>query len=372
MGGLGVAGSPLNCAVADESELHQQIQARWAGMSTRHPWVMVGPGDDCAVLRVRGDAQSWQALSVDQLVEGRHFTPETPVDLIARKAMARAASDLAAMAALPRWSLAAGVLRSGDARAEELCERLAYWGEVFGVPVVGGDLATYGAGVGVGEAALVLSVTVCGEGGDEGSGGSRSGPHGAVLRSGARVGDGLYVTGRVGNSLASGRHLTFWPRVVEALELRRVLGVGGGVGGEECRGRLHAMIDVSDGLGRDAARLAAASGLGVRIVAASVPLHEDVRAAGEGAIQHGTIQHETIQRAMSDGEDYELLFAAADDDVPCSVASALSIAGGEGAECGRTLVTRIGTVVEATAGTCEVELEDGRVIDAAEFGWEHR
>lgn len=330
--------------MASESELLRQIAERSAGLAARHGHVLVGPGDDCAVVRAgQNQAAGLLALSVDQLVEGRHFSPGTSPDAIARKAMSRAVSDLAAMAARPAWSLAAGVLASGDPRAEALCERLAHWGEAMGVPVVGGDLATFGAGppCGGGSAgSMVLSITVAGT--------FASGER-PVLRTGAQAGDGLYVSGRIGNSFESGRHLTFTPRVAESLELRRVLG-----------DRLHAMIDVSDGVGRDAGRLAAASGVGLEVEATRVPLHNDARGRAGVANEPSTPEAD-VTRAIADGEDYELLFAAAGE-VPEYVLSA------DGTQ---TSLTRIGRCVAAEPGACWLLFGDGRRLDVRTAGWDH-
>ena len=298
-----------------ESDLHRNIFARSADLAAAFPGIVVGPGDDCAVVRTDGGEEL--LLKVDQVVEGRHFTPQTPVDLIAQKAIARAVSDIAAMGGVPRFGLASGVLPPGYPHADELCARLAYWGRTFGAPLVGGDIATGTAG-----SPLMLSVSVVGV------------PHakrGAVLRSGARVGDEVWVTGKIGGSLVSGRHLTFHPRVDEGMRLCDALGAD-----------LHAMMDISDGLGRDAGRLAAASGVRIVIEGARVPLHPEAQ---------------DVVSAAGDGEDYELLFCVE----PGVMERYLSLTR-EGP------LTRIG---RAEAGSGCVILENGREFDAREMGWEH-
>ncbi len=165
---------------------------------------------------------------------------------------------------------------------------------------------------------MVLTVTV---------GGEPEAQRGPVTRDGARVGDEVYVTGRIGGSFASGRHLTFEPRVEQGRALVKTLGAG-----------LHAMIDVSGGLGRDAGRIARASGVRVEIDAEKVPRHADAR---------GTW--------FADGEDYELVFVVASG---TSVPSA--IAGVE--------LTRIGRVV---AGEGCGLIEPGGVREIGHSGWEH-
>ncbi|QYK48066.1 MAG: thiamine-monophosphate kinase [Phycisphaeraceae bacterium] len=302
-----------------ESELHAHIRDLAAGMTGSYPRVLLGPGDDCAVVRTG----SRSVLTVDQVVEGRHFAPGTAIDLIARKAVARSISDLAAMACRPVCALATGLLPSGYGHARELTERLHHWANRWSCPIVGGDIATSPAGT-----PLSLTVTALGELRED---------EPPITRAGARPGDDVYVTGALGGSLASGRHLVFEPRVEDALWLRATLGTD-----------LTSMIDLSDGLGRDGARIAVASGVIVEVDAASLPLH-----AGTGGWQH----------AIGDGEDYELLFT-----VRRSLGSVARSPYG-------TPLTRIGRVValgsDRSTSACIVHLPDGTVIDASEMGWDH-
>ena len=297
-----------------ESALLRRIYERSRGMASAHREVLVGPGDDAAVLRLEGAA----LLTVDQLVEGRHYEASTALDLVARKAIARSVSDIAAMGGAPVAALATGALRDSFDREGELFDAMHAWAERFGCPLVGGDIARVAG-------PTVLTCTVIG----------RAHPaRGPVLRSGARVGDGVYVTGALGGSFASGRHLTFTPRVREATELCDALG-----------GELTSMMDVSDGLGRDAARIGEASGVCLEIDASSIPMHAGV--AG-------------WRDAAGEGEDYELLFTASRE--PPAVV-------GDGVR-----VTRIGRVVGARAGSarCVVVEASGARVDAGELGWDHR
>lgn len=153
----------------------------------------------------------------------------------------------------------------------------------------------------------------------------------------------MYVTGEVGGSFESGKHLRFEPRVEEGARLCDVLGE-----------RLHAMIDVSDGVGRDAGRIAAASGVGIEIDVESLPL-----AAGLGAGEW--------KRGLSEGEDYELVFTVAEAGAR-SMASEIEVRGDDGA-VRRVRVTRIGRVVEGSG--CVAVLKDGTRVDAGELGWDH-
>jgi len=297
----------------NESDLLETIRLR--SLRPLDPGVVVGPGDDCAVIRT--DSGSTLLLTVDQLVVGRHVTGSTPLNLIARKALARSVSDIAAMAGLPKWSLVAAALptTTAAADADELSRCLHSWGIHFAVPVVGGDIAS-AAGP------LVLSVTVVGEL-----------PDGEVpiLRSGAKVGDGVYVTGSLGGTFdpatGLGTHLTFTPRVKQARSLRATLG-----------SRLHAMMDLSDGLGTDGARIAKASGVMMRVDAARVPRSPQTR---------------SWRSAVGDGEDYELVFTASGP-VPGDV---------EGLR-----VTHVGDIVAGDG--CWV-LEGGETFDASRMGWSH-
>lgn len=328
----------------------------------RHPHVVVGPGDDCAVVRAvsalgEPSAKTLQLVTVDQLVEGRHFERGTPIDRVARKAIARSVSDIAAMGGSPTWALATGVLPPpppfSAQQAEKLVESLHRWAEHFGCPLVGGDIALHAPSPCPGDTTitatglegggdadlasltrppLVLTVTVAGV------------PHparGPVLRSTAKIGDLVYVTGRLGGSLGSGRHFSFEPRVKEGLWLAELLG-----------DKLTAMIDLSDGLGRDAGRIGAASGVDVRLELARLPRHPDVS---------------DPMHALADGEDYELCFTASPD---ARVPDACPHTG--------TPITRIGQVCAPAAdahtplaGGSTAVTPDGAVIDASASGWDH-
>jgi thiamine-monophosphate kinase len=191
------------------------------------------------------------------------------------KALASALSDVAAMGAEPLVAVASASLRrEGSSRlGRAIHEGLAAASEKIGCPVVGGNVT---------ETSGPLSVTVAAVG--------RVARGGAFLRKGARPGDVLFVTGELGGS-GLRRHLRPAPRLEEARRLRRLGGV-------------RAMIDVSDGLALDLWRLARASAKAAAIDAESVPVSKDAvrlaRRSGRTPLEH----------ALSDGEDYELLFAA--------------------------------------------------------------
>lgn len=225
--------------------------------------VLVAPGDDCAAVSC-GNGRILLAAA-DQLVGNVHYDRETTSpEAAGRKLLCRNLSDIAAMGGVPKWAL---LCVAAGGRSPEwvlaFCRGVAETGKRFGVPVIGGDLSSLPM---QGEAA---SLTILGEA----SSGS------ITLRSGAAAGDRLYVTGEIGNSFASGHHLDFEPRLTEGRFLAE-------------HGFASAMLDLSDGLLLDAERLANASHLRLRIDPAAVPLRA-------GAMR---------ESALSDGEDYELLF----------------------------------------------------------------
>lgn len=331
-----------------ESRLHDLIFERSAQLSRRFPYVRTGPGDDCAVVDIPSPngPSAPCLLTVDHLVEGRHFDRLGPspspdvLEAVARKAIARSVSDIAAMGGTPHASLATACLPSGfpQATADALFDKMHRWAEHWHAPLVGGDLATFGdtgPGHGASNATpIVLTVTLLGI------------PHprrGPILRSTARPGDLVYVTGKLGGSLPSRRHLTFEPRTTEGLWIADQLAdyAARTPPDRAATSAVGAMLDLSDGLGRDGARLARASRARLELDAASLPTHEGC----------------SWREAMSDGEDYELLFTAPPDlPLPASTPNS-------------THITRIGRVVAGEG--CSVRLPDGTSLDAAAMGWEH-
>ena len=220
-------------------------------------------GDDCAVVNFRG-AKDLLVLKTDCVVERIHFEPTTDPTLVGWKAMMRPLSDFAAISAVPQFALI--TLIAPGARSDSWVRQL-YRGSKraaakFEVKIVGGETSATG-----GPTTISVSVSGFVE------------RNRWVSRAGAKRGDDLFVTGRLGGSLR-GKHLRFVPRIEESRWLTKNF-------------RVHAMMDLSDGLGADLPRLAKASRLGFKIERESLPL-------ASGA---------TIANAISDGEDYELLFA---------------------------------------------------------------
>ncbi len=259
------------------------------------PGVVAGIGDDCAVVRPAAGGML-VLLKTDCVVEGRHFTPSHPATAVGWKSACRAVSDIAACGGVPRHALITCVLRAGQEGRwlNGVYRGLAKAAREFGFGIVGGDLSRT-------DGPAVINVALTGEVERERLAG----------RGGGRPGDVLFVTGRLGGSLASGRHLRFSPRLNEARWLTGNFPV-------------NAMMDLSDGLASDLPRLAAASGTGFAIDPASVPRHR-------GA---------SVAQALGDGEDYELVFA-----VPPRAEAAVRSAWAR--RFPRLALTRIGTLAAA-------------------------
>ena len=235
------------------------------------PEVLLGPGDDMAMVEHRGPV----LVAADQVVLGRHVRLDESPWAIGRKAVLRNLSDVAAMAARPFAIVATATLgpECDDQWARRLHDGLNETALQWGAPLVGGDLATHS----IPEGPTVVSVTIL----------ARPGlpDDRVVTRTGARVGDLLVTTGRLGGSLdpdGGGRHLDFTPRIEEAIELAGLLGSD-----------LVSMMDLSDGLAQDAGRLALAADSVARLDASAIPTNPGC----------------DWRRAATDGEDYELLLA---------------------------------------------------------------
>jgi thiamine-monophosphate kinase len=244
-----------------------------SGRLKAHPRLRLGPGDDAALLRLSESRDC--VVTVDMISDGVDFDLAA-VDprRVGRKALAVNLSDLAAMAARPIGAVVALALPRPSALplAIELYQGLLPLAERYDLAIAGGDLQTW-------EGPLVISVTLLGE----------PTPRGPLLRSTARPGDAIVVTGDFGGSIL-GKHLDFEPRVEEALLLHQ-------------RYDLHAGMDVSDGLSLDLARLCRASGCGAVLDLESVPISAAARQLAEKSGQT------PLEHALSDGEDFELLLA---------------------------------------------------------------
>lgn len=250
------------------------------GRLPSHPNLRLGAGDDAAVLDL--GARPDCVITVDMITEGVDFTlSDTSLARIGHKALAVNLSDLAAMAARPLAAVVALALPRAGAleTAIGIYEGMFPLAERYNVAIAGGDTNTW-------DGPLAISVTAVGQVTERG----------VLRRDAARPGDAIIVTGEFGGSILD-KHLDFEPRVKEALLLNE-------------RYEVHAGMDVSDGLSLDLWRMAQASGCGAVLDLASVPVAvaaqeiERLRNDGVTALDH----------ALADGEDFELLLAAAPDE----------------------------------------------------------
>lgn len=247
-----------------EDRLIAQLVAR---LKTRAD-VIAGPGDDCAIVAAPEKGRLL-LLKTDCVVEGVHFLPNEKPQKVGWKAMMRTLSDFAAMAGEPHYALITLVVpKEHEARwVTQVYRGLQRAADRFEVVIVGGETSdTPGP--------AMISVSALGSVEKKRS----------VRRSGGKAGDVLFVTGKLGGS-GQGRHLNFVPRIDEARWLTANF-------------RLHAMMDLSDGLGADLPRLAQASGLKFEIDETTLPRHRGC----------------SIAQALNEGEDYELLFALSPND----------------------------------------------------------
>ena len=284
---------------------------------------VVGVGDDGAVLQPTPGTQQIQVT--DTLVEGVHFPANIGAADIGYRSVAVNLSDIAAMGARPRWMTLALTLWDKD---EEWVE--AFAGGLFeaaaehGVSLVGGD-TTQGDSV-------VVTMHVSGEV-EEGA---------AILRSGAKPGDTVYVTGTVGDAAAG---LELLREGVDDDELvRRFLRPTARIAqGLQMSGRVHSAIDVSDGLVADLRKMLDASGVGAEIDIEKVPLSAALLARFD--------TDSATRFALTGGDDYEL----------CFTAPAEAVAGIEN-------ITAIGTVTENHELVCR---NAGEIVEVDVSGYRH-
>jgi thiamine-monophosphate kinase len=225
--------------------------------------VVNGAGDDCAVVKTRHN-RNLLVLKTDCVVAGVHFLLTANAVDVGWKAMMRPLSDFAAASAIPQFALVTLIAseQTKVAWVERLYRGLGRAARRFKVSIVGGEMSST-----PGPASVSVSVIGFVEKGRY------------VSRRGGRVGDDLFVTGRLGGA-AKQKHLQFIPRISESRWLTRNFSI-------------HAMMDLSDGLGTDLPRLARASRVGFALETQSLPLARGAK----------------INDAISEGEDYELLFA---------------------------------------------------------------
>ena len=335
--------------MTDESSiiarLSRNIPSCLGWMDSRE--VPVGIGDDAAVVRPRSGGD-W-VFSTDAFIEGRHFLSRAhPPHAVGYKALARAVSDLAAMGAAPRYFLLTLALPAGRTGSwlERFARGMGHAARRFGMRLIGGDVSRADC--------VGAALTVIGEA-----------PHKRVLaRRGARPGDALYVSGRLGAAqtgleilLRSGA--AAGARAARSVVLRRQLypeprlALGQWLAAQRLA---SAAMDISDGLSTDLSRLCAAGGVGAVVHAGSLPLagSESLRSRGARRSRHDAAD---LRRALHGGEDYELLFTVR----PRLVTRMPR-------EFRGVPLTRIGEIAARRAILLE---RDGRMQVLRPLGWDH-
>ncbi len=278
--------------------------------------VVKGIGDDAAVIRWKRG--KYLLFTSDMIVEGIHFNlrSSTPFS-IGRKALAVNVSDVAAMGGVPRYAvISIGLPGKTDLKVVDgIYSGTRSMADKFGINIVGGDTSS--------SEKMIIDIAVIGEVKERE----------LVLRSGARPGEMIALTGRIGGSI-KGRHLSFIPRLPESRFLVRNF-------------RISSMIDLSDGLSLDLARISASSSVGARIYESLIPFSKE---AG------------STRDALNGGEDFELLFT-----VPKEILRGLVK---RFKRRFKTPITAIGEVAAKAKGLTIVD-RCGRVLPLDEKGFQH-
>ena len=245
-----------------------------------HQNVFIGPGDDCAVLDL-GIPDRYLLFKTDAVVEGIHFETAADPHKVGHKALGRCLSDIAAMGGDPTAALITLALPPNfdPAWVQKLYDGIQRLGSRYDVAIAGGETTTNPNG-------RLISISLVG-----------TVPKArCVSRTGAKLGDAIFVTGELGGSLR-GKHLEFEPRIAEGKWLATNF-------------EIHSMIDLSDGLAGDLRHLLRSAKLGAELLSDAVPISR----AAKLQAREGSARKPSLLAALSDGEDFELLFTIASQD----------------------------------------------------------
>lgn len=303
------------------SNAEDQITA-WFERQSRLPaeFFPIGIGDDMAQIQLTPDGAV--LITTDMLLDGVHFDLKSAgLKQAGYKAMAVSLSDCAAMATIPVAAVVSVALPSGfgGEALKELHAGISVAGEKYGCYLVGGDITSW-----KNEGPFAISVAML----------SRPASNKPIRRCGAKPGDCICVTGSLGGS-GLGRHLTFEPRVREAIKLAGLI-------------TITAMIDVSDGLSSDLNRICRQSKVGGVVNAELIPISNEAGVAAD-----------PLNSALNDGEDFELLFTLSAEDY-----SKLSADWDE-----PLVITKIGTINDS--GQVQLKRVDGQIGELTAKGYDH-